>query len=185
MASIGHLAIGAAVGAAYSRRRTVRPLLPILGFAFLAVAPDLDLVTSFFGVAPNTPLAHRGITHSVPFALALALTAWLLARGRSPHPGWAGLAVFTALASHGVLDTMSRLGNGPMLFWPATTASYEFPWRPIPGVLAAHHYLTSEAIPTLVIETLLFLPFLAYAFTVLFPVTRARGVEETPRTSEG
>ena len=169
MASVGHLAVGAAIGAVYSQQVGARPRVAILAFAALALAPDLDLVSGYLGAFPNTPVAHRGITHSVFFALVVALAAGSLFRGTSRSRLLTGIWVFAALASHGLLDTMSRLGSGPMLFWPLTQAQYEFPWRPIPGVLTAEHYLTPSAIPTLVVETMLFFPFLAYALTFFLP----------------
>jgi inner membrane protein len=169
MASIGHLAVGAAIGAIYSKQVGARPKVAILMFAALALAPDLDLLTNFLGAAPNTPFSHRGITHSLTFALAMALVVGCLVQGPSRRRLLTGLWVLAALGSHGLLDTMSRLGNGPMLFWPLTHAQYEFPWRPIPGVLTAENYLTREAIPTLVVETMLFFPFIAYALTFFLP----------------
>ena len=168
MASIGHLAVGAALGAIYSRKTGSNPRTSILAFAVLAAAPDLDLVTGAFGVTPDTPFAHRGITHSLPFAFAVALLAGLWARrwGR----GWmAGGVTLAAVASHGLLDTLSQLGAGPMLLWPFTTQSYGFIWRPIPGVLSSSHYLTVEAIPTLAAETLIFLPLIVFALLTFFP----------------
>jgi inner membrane protein len=137
------------------------------------VAPDLDLVTAVFGVPPDTPLSHRGITHSFPFALAIAALVALLVRTRG-RGILAGMVTFGALASHGFLDSMSQLGGGPMLLWPVTTQSYEFIWRPIPGVLSASHYLTLQAVPTLAAETLMFLPFILFALVAFFP----RRVEE-------
>ena len=175
MASIGHLAVGAALGAIYSRKTGSNPRITILTFAGLAVAPDLDLVTSFWGVPPNTPLSHRGISHSFPFAIALATLVAVFFRnqGRALLAGGVTLA---ALVSHGLLDAMSQLGNGPMLLWPLTTQSYEFIWRPIPGVLNASHYLTLQAMPTLAVETLMFLPLIVFAALTLFP----RRVEKAP-----
>ncbi len=174
MASIGHLAVGAALGAAYSVKTGRRPGPTILLFSGLALAPDLDLMGAFFGARHGSPFDHRGLTHSVVFALTAGGIAGLAARGSAPRRFLAGLFVFLALGSHGLLDTMSRLGNGPMLFWPFSTAFFEFPWRPIPGVLSAHSYLTVEAVPTLVVETLLFLPCIAYAFGVYFSPERIR-----------
>ena len=168
MASIGHLAVGAAIGAVYSRKTGSNPRITILAFAGLALAPDLDLLTGALGVLPDTPLSHRGITHSFPFALALATMVGLVLRTRG-RGGLAGVLVLGALASHGLLDTMSQLGHGPMLFWPFTTQYYELAWRPIPGVLTASHYLTLQAIPTLVVETLMFLPLIVFALLTLFP----------------
>ncbi|MEO8199236.1 MAG: metal-dependent hydrolase [Gemmatimonadota bacterium] len=171
MASIGHLAVGAALGAAYSIKSGSRPRPTIIAFALLALAPDLDLTTALFGVPRGTgsPLDHRGFTHSVFFALAIGGIVGALVKGSPMRRYFTGLWAFVALASHGLLDTMSRLGNGPMLFWPFSNAFYEFPLRPIPGVLTAQHYLTVQAIPTLVVETMLFLPFIAYAIGVFFP----------------
>ncbi|MGE0352491.1 MAG: metal-dependent hydrolase [Gemmatimonadales bacterium] len=170
MASIGHLAVGAALGALYVQTTdSPRPRRTIAAFAALALAPDLDLVTSFLGAPHGTALAHRGMTHSEPFALVvgvlIGLAAWRLFRA----PGlWTALCAFLAVGSHGFLDTLSRHGAGPMLFWPFTTGTYEFPWRPIPGVESAAAYLTSQAIPTLVTESLLFLPFILYAGLIFF-----------------
>lgn len=175
MASIGHLAVGAALGAIYSRKTGSNPSVAIVTFATLAVAPDLDLVTAAFGVTPGTPLSHRGITHSIPFALAIAALVALIARTRGRRL-LAGVVTFGSLASHGLLDTMSQLGNGPMMLWPFTTQNYEFLWRPIPGVLSSSHYLTLQAVPTLALETLMFLPFIVFALVTCFP----RRVEKEP-----
>ena len=168
MASIGHLAVGAALGAVYSRKTGSNPRITILAFAGLALAPDLDLLTRALGVLPDTPLSHRGISHSFPFAIAVATMVGLALRtgGRA---GLAGALVLGTLASHGLLDAMSQLGHGPMLFWPFTTQYYEFAWRPIPGVLTASHYLTLQAIPTLVVETLMFLPLGVFGLVTFFP----------------
>jgi inner membrane protein len=164
MASVGHLAVGAAVGALYSRQTGAHPRVAILTFAALALAPDLDLLTGLFGVRPNIPVAHRGITHSVFFSLATALAVGAVVRGSSRRRFLAGFWVFVALASHGLLDAMCQLGNGPMLLWPLTHTQFESPWRPIPGVLLGEgHFLPRQVIRTLVVETLLFSPLIVYA----------------------
>jgi inner membrane protein len=180
MASIGHLAAGAALGALYSRKTGSNPPVTIITFAALALAPDLDLVTSLWGVPPNTPFAHRGITHSLSFALAVAGLVALLYRGSTGRKVLAGGIALAALASHGVLDTMSQLGNGPMLLWPFSAQSYEFIWRPIPGVLNAAHYLTVQAIPTLIVETLIFLPLILFTLATLLPRRAEKAPAEDP-----
>jgi inner membrane protein len=168
MASIGHLAVGAALGAIYSRTSGSNPRTAIPVFALLALAPDLDLVTAAFGALPDTPTSHRGITHSLPFAAIVALAVGLCAR-RWGRGRLAGALTLGALGSHGILDAMSQLGDGPMMFWPFTTQTYVLAWRPIPGVLSASYYLTLEAIPTLLAETFLFLPFIVFALLTLLP----------------
>ena len=169
MASLGHLAVGAAIGAAYSRQTGTNPLASAIVFAGLALAPDLDLVSSLLGVDSSSPLAHRGLTHSVTFALLTGVLAGGLLPGSTLRRCLTGGFVFAALMSHGLLDTMSFRGGGPMLLWPLSNAAYELAWRPIPGVQSSSQYLTLEAVPTFVVETLLFLPFTAYAIAVVFP----------------
>lgn len=183
MASIGHLAVGAAIGAAFSLKTGSRPRPTIIVFALLALAPDIDFVGGLLGVArgSTSPLGHRGFTHSVFFALVVGGIVGAVTRGSPFRRYWAGICAFIALASHGLLDTMSRLGDGPMLFWPFTAGHYEFPWRPIPGVITAQHYLSIQAIPTLVVEGMLFFPFIAFALGVFFPVRRV----ENPIQSKG
>jgi inner membrane protein len=178
MASIGHLAVGAAVGALYSRQTGSNPRASIAAFAALALAPDLDLVTGLLGVPPDTPLAHRGISHSLAAAFGLGAMLALLVRGDLVRRLIPGVFCFLALASHGLLDTMSERGGGPMLLWPISSAGFEFVWRPIPGVETAAHYLTFDAIPTLMVELVLFSPFIAYALITAFPKRVEKGPAE-------
>jgi inner membrane protein len=181
MASIGHLAVGAAIGAIYSRTTGSNSRISILTFAGLALAPDLDLVTALFGVTDGTPLAHRGISHSIVFALVVAAMVGVYTR-RHPRGGLrlAGF-VLAAVVSHGLLDTLSQLGDGPMLLWPFSTLNYESVWRPIPGVLSASHYLTIQSIPTLAIETVMFLPLIVFALVSLYPRRVSNGAADATR----
>jgi inner membrane protein len=97
--------------------------------AVLAVAPDFD---AFSTAAYGSTFGHRGFTHSLPFALwAGFLTASLAFR---PLGGsfWvlSGL-FFAAMASHGLLDAMTRGGADIPFFWPASDERYGN-WGPIP-----------------------------------------------------
>jgi inner membrane protein len=103
-----------------------------LAFAALTVAPDLDVVGFYAGIAYEHPLGHRGVTHSLSFALvvaALLFPLWSrLAPARSVSV--AGLA-FLALASHGILDAATDGGRGVGFFIPFDNERYFAPWRPI------------------------------------------------------
>lgn len=71
----------------------------------LANAPDLDFLPGILVGAPT--LYHRGVTHTLGAALAVAVGAWLLARAgwlRGATPGfWCGFAG-AAWATHLVVD---------------------------------------------------------------------------------
>jgi len=128
-----HAIAGLAI-ATVIRSRSFFGHLALVG-ALCAAAPDLDVVTVRFGVPWGHVLGHRGITHSLTFAAALAaVLAVTLFRG----PAWSGrrgglwLVLFLATASHGVLDAMTTGGSGVAFFAPFDDTRYFLPWRPIP-----------------------------------------------------
>ncbi len=96
----------------------------------LSVLPDLDVLAFAFGVRYGDPWGHRGLTHSLAFAAALALAAtWFCARRLRP-----GLLLyfFIVASSHGALDAMTDGGLGVAFFSPWETKRYFLPWNPIP-----------------------------------------------------
>ena len=130
--AFGHAAVALALGT------VVRPAEAPARFwalgAACAMLPDLDVVAFRFGIPYGHVLGHRGLSHSVLFAAALAAlvtwgffggTCWEARRGRL----WAYF--FLATASHGVLDAMTTGGLGIAFFAPIENSRYFLPWRPI------------------------------------------------------
>ena len=127
-----HAVAAVAVGAVAVGGRSREPIWA-LG-ALCAVAPDLDVVTSFvFRIPYRDMLGHRGLSHSLLAAAVLALLATAVARPARPEsPGAATLGLyFFAAASHGLLDAMTNGGLGVAFFAPFSDTRYFFPWRPI------------------------------------------------------
>lgn len=127
-----HAVASIALGRAY----TLRPL-PLrfwLLSAVCAAAPDIDVLANRLGYDYTTMLGHRGITHSVFFALALSAVVVLLFF-RKPPDGINRLGLFgfffAATASHAVLDAMVDGTLGVAFLAPLTATRYFFPWRPI------------------------------------------------------
>jgi inner membrane protein len=84
--------------------------------AALPVIPDLD---AFSKAAYGTPLGHRGITHSLLFALALSIVAAGATFRRFGVRFWPLAGLFSAIAaSHGLLDATTIGGEGIPFFWP-------------------------------------------------------------------
>lgn len=124
-----HPAVPLALGLGLGAERIPARLLAFGAVA--AMLPDLDVLAFRFGIAYGDPLGHRGFTHSLAFAALLALMATLLAR-RLRSPRWAaGLFVFVAAASHGLLDMLTTGGKGVALFWPLAPDRLFFPWQVI------------------------------------------------------
>jgi inner membrane protein len=134
-----------------------------LAGALCAVVPDADVVGIGLGVPWGHVLGHRGITHSLAFAAALAA---IVTAAMSRGPGWVGrrgllwLVLFLAAASHGVLDAMTNGGSGVAFFAPFDDARYFLPWRPIPvSPIGVSQFLTRRGLDILEAEVwLIWLP---------------------------
>lgn len=128
-----HAIAGAALGTVFNV--PTRPPRYWLAGALCSVLPDADIVAFWAGVPWGHVLAHRGLTHSLAFAVVLAVAVTGAAfRGRA----WDGrratvwLFLFLATASHGVLDAMTDGGPGVAFFAPFDDNRYFLPWQPIP-----------------------------------------------------
>jgi inner membrane protein len=103
--------------------------------ALCAVLPDADVIFRFAFGLRGSQFGHRGITHSLLFALLVALLVVRLAfrKARAFSKDWWRLLVyfFLVTASHGLLDALTDGGSGVAFFAPFDTTRYFFSWRPI------------------------------------------------------
>ena len=101
--------------------------LAIVG-AILAVVPDLDVAGRAFGISPESLLGHRGISHSIAFAVLLAIFGTLAAK-----LSWQRSLPFLFLCavSHGLTDMLTDGGKGIALLWPVSDERLFAPFRPI------------------------------------------------------
>src|SRR5438067_311616 len=88
-----HAVVALALGPAF--RRAGWPARLWWAGALCAVLPDADVVGIYAGVPLGSVFGHRGLTHSLAFAAALAavLTPLLLAHGAGRGRLWCYLAV--------------------------------------------------------------------------------------------
>jgi inner membrane protein len=119
------LALAAACGT-----KIIAPRLAV-AMVIAAVLPDLDVIGFSYGVQYASILGHRGFSHSLLFALALGLLAFVAAPLLKATRGIAFLAVFGAVISHIILDAATTGGLGVAVFWPVDETRYFLPWRPI------------------------------------------------------
>lgn len=94
---------------------------------FASVIPDLDVLGFRLGIAYSHELGHRGFTHSLAFAVALAMVAVVFANRLKSRPQHAFAFVFVACASHGLLDMLTTGGHGIALFWPFSEERFFWP----------------------------------------------------------
>ena len=129
--AFSHAIVALAMGKAFQNKElSWRELL--VG-ALCSVVPDLDVIGFHFGIQYSDVWGHRGLTHSVVFAVLLAgilVTLWYRSK---PAVAMTGLFLyfFLCTASHGVLDAMTNGGLGVAFFSPFDTTRYFFPVRPV------------------------------------------------------
>ena len=135
----------------------------LLAGAFCAVLPDFDVIGFRFGVNYADLLGHRGLSHSLVFAVGIGLLAAcaapLLKSGRLT----AFWVCFFAVVSHSALDAMTTGGMGVAALYPFSEERYFLPWRPIRvSPFSPRAFLSERGIAVLVSEFLwVWLPSLA------------------------
>jgi inner membrane protein len=115
--------------------RTSRPPARfwVLG-ALCAMLPDVDVVSFYLRLPYREMLGHRGLTHSLPFAI---VTGWLIGQLAFRDKRWDSVRarysiyLIIAMASHGVLDAFTDGGSGIAYFAPFSAERYASPWRPV------------------------------------------------------
>ena len=166
MASIfGHGIVGYTL-AKVINDKTVRGLT--LASIVSAILPDFDVIGFHFGILYESPLGHRGFTHSVVFALLWAL-ALSFTFGRKHKLLWFGV-IFLSTVSHGLLDAMTSGGRGIGFFIPFNNERFFLPFREIKvSPLGIENFFSDWGAKVIFSELkYIFLPcFLIFVFKVL------------------
>ena len=134
-----------------------------------SLLPDADTLAFRFNTPYASILGHRGLSHSLAFALALGLIAALMAPLLRAGRKTAFAVCAGAALSHILLDAMTDGGLGVAAFWPFSEARYFLPWRPIAvSPLSPRHFFSQHGITVLGSEArLIWLPCLAGALGIL------------------
>jgi inner membrane protein len=134
MASIiTHGVVGAAGAAAFAEKRDGARFW-ILSIA-LSILSDVDSLGHMRGIRHASAFSHRGLTHSLIFALVISLVTVAVffrnKRAFSRRSWFLVLYFFGLIALHGVLDSMTTGGSGVAFFYPFLNKRIFLPWRPI------------------------------------------------------
>lgn len=172
------------------RARLGHPALLVAGMV-LTILPDADVIGFRFGIAYGDLLGHRGLTHSLFFALVFGgLAAWPAARwtGAGFRAVWLYFTV--CLASHGMLDALTDGGLGVAFFSPFSNERYFFDFRPVQvSAISVRRFFAGDWTGLLAIEfRWIWLPALALGAAGL-AVSRIAGrrlpVSDTPAPEDG
>jgi len=119
------LAIATALGSGHVGNRL------LLCGCLATVIADVDVIAFAFGIPYASPFGHRGFTHSIAFALVLAVIAAVFAPRLHRSATTVFAFVLVAALSHPLLDAFTNGGLGVALAWPVSDARWFAPWRPI------------------------------------------------------
>ena len=126
MDSITHLALGAVIGEAIAGKKIGKKAM-VLGAA-TQFFPDIDVVAALWLSPADNLVAHRGLTHSLFFAIIASLLFAVLAYKffRKIHATYAFWLLFfgTQLVIHIFVDTFNAYGIG--LWEPLRSTRYSF-----------------------------------------------------------
>ena len=93
--------------------------------------PDLDVIAFSFGIPYEHQFGHRGATHSIIFAMLVALLASCFHKYLKCTWHIAFIVIFMSTMSHPILDALTNGGLGIAFFWPFNNERIFFPWQPI------------------------------------------------------
>ena len=96
-----------------------------------SVLPDVDTIGYYLGIPYGHFIGHRGFSHSISFAFAVALLGVAVASWLHSGRLVTFVVLFISTVSHGILDAMSSGGLGIAFLSPFSNERYFFPWRPI------------------------------------------------------
>ncbi len=132
----------------------------------LSILPDMDVLAFRLGIPYANALGHRGFSHALLTAFAVAaFAACLLEKPATRRFTGTWLFLFIAMASHGLLDTLTTGGLGIALLWPKSEQRFFAPWQVIRvSPLSLQRFMDGRGLAVLYSELLwIWLPGLALA----------------------
>jgi inner membrane protein len=128
--AFGHAAAALAISNLF-RLKTKLSLGIILLGIFCSILPDADVISFKFDIPYESMWGHRGISHSILFAVILSgLLAYFLSKTKRQFFAIASF-LFLATISHALLDALTTGGEGVAFFAPFDNTRYFLPWRVI------------------------------------------------------
>jgi membrane-bound metal-dependent hydrolase YbcI (DUF457 family) len=165
---VGHALAGVSVASAFEHDGTMENRRRLFGLAaLLSIIPDLDVLI-YIAFRPLGMTPHRGITHTIVFAL---IAGGLMAIVCRRFLGLTYLRVFlivsAVLLSHSILDYLMGCGPAVPFFWPISEKGFLLPFRLVPTAfysLSAGGLLSVAVLPVtlvgMLLEVVIFLPLI-------------------------
>ena len=162
-----HAAMPVALASLLPKNSITAPV--VLTGSVCSVAPDLDVLAFALGVPYRDMFGHRGLTHSIAFAVVIAaalasLIPWRDSCKRLPI----FLFLFASTASHGILDSMTNGGLGVAFFAPFSSERYFSRWRLIEVSPLGKNFFSARGVTVLFSE----LKWIWCPYAIVFGIAR-------------
>jgi inner membrane protein len=119
--------------------------------AICSIVPDFDVIGFRFGIRYGDILGHRGLTHSILFAIVLSVIVACVIHQKPKLVTF--VFIFLCTLSHGILDAFTDGGLGIAFFSPFSNTRYFFPWRPLEvSPIGISGFLSGPALSVLMSE---------------------------------
>ncbi len=120
MASVfGHAIVGYTISKVIDSKNLKWLMLAAI---FSTILPDFDVIGYRIGIPYESPLGHRGFSHSIVFAVLWSFIL-MFTIGRKHKLIWF-LVIFLSVVSHGLLDAITTGGEGVGFFIPFENSRY-------------------------------------------------------------
>lgn len=121
--------------------------------AACAMLPDADSISFRLGVQSGSLFAHRGMTHSIGFALLIAGMTAIIAPQLKTTRKIAFIFVSMTTLSHPIFDMLTNGGSGVALWFPFSAERVRFAWRPIlVAPISLERFLTERGVRVMLSE---------------------------------
>lgn len=97
----------------------------------VTILPDIDVLAFNYGIPYESAFGHRGVTHSIVFALLIGFFGAVFFKYLQSTKLVAFIVLGISTLSHGLLDAMTNGGLGIAFFWPISNERFFLPWRPL------------------------------------------------------
>ena len=147
-----HSLLGVAAAKIFGPERFKKTKIRFWTLSFFCPSlPDLDVIGFYLGIPYAHVMGHRGITHSLFFALTLAALITIIFFRNEKFSNKNNLLItiyFTLLiVSHGILDGFTNGGHGIAYFAPFINDRYFFSFNPLQvSTLNPKEFFTGQGI---------------------------------------
>lgn len=128
--AFGHAASALAISNIFRLKSKLSKKIIVIG-VLCSILPDIDVLSFSLGIPYEDMWGHRGISHSITFAVLLSLLiSFSISKSKQRFFAIAAF-LFMSTMSHSILDAMTTGGSGVAFFAPFDNTRYFLPWRMI------------------------------------------------------